>query len=214
MSRDEPIDGNGHSTPDDELDAESDFRVEDRRHTSRDPAVLDAEAPPEPARPTIVDEYRDRAAAAERKLQEYIAAFQKHREEQDRVRERLTRDVDRKVELKFAGLVQELLEALDDLDRGLEHAPAGQEAAPLVDGLRLARTRFFAALERHGISRLDLDGTEFDPTRAEALRVDPVDEPDRDGVVTETLRPGYALGERVVRPARVAVGRHAGAGSD
>jgi molecular chaperone GrpE len=71
----------------------------------------------------------------------------------------------------------------------------------------LARDRFLATLERHGVTRLSLDGEEYDPNLAEAMRVDAVDDPERSGKVTETLRPGYRLGDRVVRPAQVAVGR-------
>ena len=45
------------------------------------------------------------------------------------------------------------------------------------------------------------------------MRVDPVDDAEQDGVVTETLRPGYRLGDNLIRPARVAVGRHVASGS-
>ena len=74
------------------------------------------------------------------------------------------------------------------------------------DGVTLVRDRFLATLERNGVERIDPAGEEFDPNVAEALRVDPVDSPDLDGKVTLVLRPGYRLGERVLRAAQVAVG--------
>ena len=46
-----------------------------------------------------------------------------------------------------------------------------------------------------------------DPHESEALRLDPVDSEDAAGKVTETMRPGYRLGDQLIRPARVAVGR-------
>ncbi len=52
-------------------------------------------------------------------------------------------------------------------------------------------------------------GAPFDPNEAEAVRVDAVDTPEKDDTITEILRPGYRLGDRVLRAARVAVGRHA-----
>ena len=58
------------------------------------------------------------------------------------------------------------------------------------------------------MERLAPCASKFDPNEAEAVRVDPVDDPERDGCVTETLRPGYRMGDLVIRPARVAVGRH------
>ena len=61
-------------------------------------------------------------------------------------------------------------------------------------------------LERHGFTKLVPDAVAFDPAEAEALRVDEVDSAELDGMVTGTLRSGYRLGDRVLRPARVAVG--------
>jgi molecular chaperone GrpE len=188
-------------------DAEG-FRVEDRRHWQlAEEAETEAEAAA-PARPTIVDEYRSRAEAAEQRLHEYIEAFKQHQEEQEALRGRLARDVDRKVDLRFGDVLSDLLATLDDLDLCLSHAADVPEAEPLAVGVAIARDRFLAALERHGVQPVAPDGEPFDPHDAEAVRVDPVDEPERDGKVTEVLSTGYRLGDRVIRAARVAVGRH------
>jgi molecular chaperone GrpE len=193
------------------------FRVEDRRHwagaSSADEPGDDAGAGAAPARPSLIDEYRAKTEQAEQRLQEYIDAFKSFKDEQEQVRLRLDRDVDRKVRLKFGGLVADMLEAWDDLEIALGHARPEGEAQPLVEGLRIASKRFLAALERHGVSRMDLDGEPFDPNVAEAVRMDPVESEDRNGVVTETLRPGFRIDDHVVRPARVAVGRHVAPGS-
>jgi molecular chaperone GrpE len=106
--------------------------------------------------------------------------------------------------------VGKLLESLDNLDLAMSHAEELPQAASLIEGLKLARDGFVAALEQHGVERLAPQATSFDPNEAEAVRVDPVDTRERDGEVTETLRPGYRLGGLVIRPARVAVGRYAG----
>ena len=196
--------GNDESTP----DVAEEFKVEDRRHWAveevEDTAV---EAAGEPARPTIVDEYRQRAEAAEQKLQEYIEAFKDFKRDQEEFRTRLNRDVDRRVELKFGELVGELLETIDNLELAMSHVESVPEAAALAEGVAMARDRFLATLTRYGVERLTPDGEPFDPNLAEAMRVDPVTDADRDGKVTQTLQPGYRLGELVVRPARVAVGR-------
>jgi len=182
------------------------FRFEDRRHwvhPDDDPAQ---EASPRP--PSMIDDYRERTEAAESKLQEYIEAFKGFKKEQEEFRTRLSRDVDRRVDLQFGGLVEELLEAMDNLDLALEHVNEVPEAEPLARGVELARKRFLETLERHGVEKLDPGGDEFDPNEAEAIRVDPVSDPQMSGKVTVVLRPGYRLRDRVIRPARVAVGRH------
>ena len=156
----------------------------------------------------MIDDYRERTEAAEGKLQEYIEAFKGFKKEQEEFRGRLNRDVDRRVDLQFGGLVEELLEAMDNLDLALEHVNEVPEAQPLARGVELARKRFLEALERHGVEKLDPRGEEFDPNEAEAMRVDPVADPEMSGKVTDVLRPGYRLRDRVIRPAQVAVGRH------
>jgi len=184
------------------------IKVEDKRHWAKTDAGSDEGEPAEASPfPTIVDGFRQRAEAAERQLHDYIAAFKQAQTEQDQVRERLARDGDRRVDLKFGSLLTELLESVDHLDLALGHAQGVPGAEALALGVALAREQFLVTLERHGVERLDPQGCEFDPNVAEALRVDPVDDPSRDGTVTETVRPGYKLGDRVVRPARVAVGR-------
>ena len=126
----------------------------------------------------------------------------------EQVRARLQRDVERRVELGFGGLVTDLLESLDDLDLALDHLEDQPATRSLADGVAMARKRFLAALQKHGVEPLDPTGSEFDPNEAEALQTTPVESPDLDGKVTATLRPGYRLGERVIRPARVTVGRY------
>jgi molecular chaperone GrpE len=185
---------------------DSEFRFEDRRrwaHPEEEPADEVA-----PRAPSLIEEYRERTEAAERKLQEYIEAFKGFKKEQDEFRSRLSRDVERRVDLQFGGLVEELLEAMDNLDLALEHVNEVPEAEALARGVELARKRFLEALERLGVEKIDPEGDEFDPNEAEAMRVDPVPDPEMSGRVTNVLRPGYRLRDRVIRPARVAVGRH------
>lgn len=194
--------------------AEEEFRVEDRRHWQH-AQIADEDAPAggepaetEPAKPGILDEYRQRAEEAERKLLEYIEAFKRHQVEQEEVRARLARDVERKVDLKFGELLDELLETLDDLELSLNHVHDVPEAEPLAQGVVMARDRFLATLEKHGVEQVSPEGSRFDPNEAEAVRVDPVDSRDADQVVTETLKAGYKLRDRVIRAAKVAVGRY------
>lgn len=195
--------------PADEVDADApaEFTVKDRRHSTLEDLDT-AAASGTPARPGILDEYRLRAEAAERKLHEYIEAFRTHQQEQETFRERLQRDVERRAEQRFAELVGELLPLLDDLELCLTHAERVEAARPLATGVAMARDRFLDALARRGVERLCPDGQPFDPLLAEAVRVDPVADAGRAGLVLETLQAGYRLGERVLRAARVVVGRH------
>ena len=188
-------------------DDEEAFRVEDKRHWNVDDEG-EAAGEPEPRAPSIIDDYRRRAEDAEEKLHDYIEAHKRFRQEQEDVRVRLQRDVERRVRLRFGELVADLLKSIDHLDLALRHAEGQADAAGLVEGVRIVRDEFLSTLLRAGVERIQPDGEEFDPEQAEALRLDPVDDPAKNNRVTETLQPGYRLGETVIRPARVAVGKH------
>lgn len=191
-------------------------KVEDRRRFVHDDDAelraptedeVEEKAPAPEAPDTEKILLRDRAGAAEKKLQELQAAYEKWRTEQEQFRARLERDVDRKVELRFGDLAADVLGVVDDLDLAVEHARDVSEAEPLAKGVAMARDRFLAAIQKLGVERLDPHGQDFDPNVAEAIAVVPTEDPAADGTVSKTLQPGYKLGDRVIRPARVLVAR-------
>src|SRR5436190_17926531 len=101
---------------------------------------LEGDEPQAPAiDPAEFEALRVRAEGAERKLREIQATFLAAKAELDATRVRLERDLARKVEIKFADLVTDLLESADDLDRAIEHGSTVPAAAPVLRGVVLAR---------------------------------------------------------------------------
>jgi molecular chaperone GrpE len=190
------------------------MKVEDKRHWARgdedppEPATVpEGNETTETAEPAELAALRVRAEGAERKLREVQESFLAAKTDLEKTRERLERDLARKVELRFGALVAELLESADDLDRAIEAGTAAESASPLLQGVVLARDRFLAALERAGVQRFDPSGEPYDPNVAEAVGVVPVGDPAAHDTVVQVARPGYRLGDRIVRAARVLVGR-------
>jgi len=157
--------------------------------------------------PLEFEALRVRADGAERKLREIQATFLAAKAELDATRVRLERDLERKVDIRFAALVADLLECADDLDRAIEHGRTVAAAAPVLQGVVLARERFLTALSKAGLERIDPVGEIYDPNIAEAAGVLPVDDPAAHDTVVQLERVGYRLSGRVVRPARVLVGQ-------
>jgi len=103
----------------------------------------------------------------------------------------------------MAAVVRTLLPALDNLDRALEMDPDRITVEQLRDGVRMVRGEISRALESHGIVVIAPDaGDEFDPRRHEALMRQPSEEIPADHVVA-LLQVGYAMGETILRPAKV-----------
>jgi molecular chaperone GrpE len=143
------------------------------------------------------------AAAAQR--DEYLALAQRTQADFENYRKRVAKEAAAAQERGMARLAQELLPALDNLDRALEGASehAGADA-PLLEGVRLVRNDLHAAFARMGIERFSPKGEPFDPAQHEAMAQQPVAGA-QSGTVVEVFAPGYRLGKNVIRPARVLV---------
>ena len=140
---------------------------------------------------------RDLAAELERLDDRYKRAVA----DLDNYRKRAAREVDRRVAESTEALLREWLDAVDSVERALLMAEPG---SPLSVGLQAVLEQMQAILERQGVSRVGAVGESFDPERHEAVAAVPAkDVPDR--TVVEVARSGYALGDRVLRPAQVVV---------
>jgi len=113
-------------------------------------------------------------------------------------RTRVERDRAANRESVIAEVIRSLLPALDDLARAEKHGDL--EGSPL----EIVATKLRASLERYGLRSVGEKGEEFDPHFHEAV----VQIPSPDvtvNTVADVLDVGYALGERLIRAAKVAV---------
>jgi molecular chaperone GrpE len=151
-----------------------------------------------------LDQHRERVRDLEGQLLRRAAEFQNYRR-------RTQEDLAGAAERGRAEAVTALLDVLDDLRRSREaaEAAASQEAGgpryeSLKEGVDLVYRKFEAALAGLGVRRLEAVGQPFDENLHEALAQQPSEEHPSGTVVTE-VQPGYALGDRILRHARVIV---------
>ena len=107
-------------------------------------------------------------------------------------------------------VVSAFLPIAEDLGRAVAAASApaaGDAAEGLIEGVRLIQGRFSQELAAQGVVPIQAVGERFDPSLHEALLTREVSDPSQDGMVVEELGQGYRLGEEVIRPSRVAVGK-------
>ena len=135
------------------------------------------------------------------------AAFARAIDELDAAKARLARDSQALLAETEHALVVRLLPILDNLDRALAAATDGS-CAGLTQGVALVREQLGEVVRDYGFERFDPSGQPFDPRRHEAVAVVPVDRPELDGKVAAVTEPGYRVGERLLRAARVHVGRY------
>lgn len=128
-----------------------------------------------------------------------------YEDELSRAKERVARDAERQVEIARRHVIEDFIEVLDDLERALD-APTSASESAMQSGVEMVRDRFLAKLRAHGVTRVEARGATFDPRFHEAVSVVRVAPEDADRVV-EVLRQGYVIGQDVLRPAAVVVGR-------
>ena len=104
-----------------------------------------------------------------------------------------------------ADLVAKLVDALDDLARFAHVDPAQTDAKTIHDGVDMVERKIWKVLDSVGVKRIDQVGVAFDPRLHEAVTTAPADRVEADHTVGAILQPGYALGDALIRPARVQV---------
>jgi molecular chaperone GrpE len=120
----------------------------------------------------------------------------------DNYRKRAGREIERRLQEDREQRLRDWLEAVDSVERALAMQPEN----PLSEGLRAVLEQMESILARQGVRRIGAAGEEFDPERMEAIGVRAGDGvPDR--TVLDVARSGYAIGDRVLRPAQVVVAR-------
>jgi molecular chaperone GrpE (heat shock protein) len=120
---------------------------------------------------------------------------------------RLERNAKRDVDEARGKLVQELLPVLDNLDRTIRAAHASRSDPAMLEGVRLVRHQLDGVLRGYGVERIDALDQRFDPGLHEAIGVTVVSDPRRHGVVVQQTEPGYRFAGKLLRPAKVTVGK-------
>ena len=173
-------------------------------HTMRtDAAASPAASAPDEAQ--AAPEAQQRIEELERELAALDDRHKRAVADLDNLRKRSARDIERRVGEQREAMLRDWLEALDSVERALRQ-PVDHES-PLFTGLRAVLEQMEAILERQGVERIGSAGERFDPERHQAVGVRETDQvPDH--CVVEIARSGFAVGERVLRPAEVIVARN------
>jgi molecular chaperone GrpE len=160
-------------------------------------------------KPTYVEELEHQVAEKDKQVQEYLGKYRQTAQEFENARARMRKEVAKDAERSRREILVSLLEVVDNLDRAIDAARrAGTSSSdPLLQGVELVRQQFLAKLDGFGIRRIEPGAEPFDPSVHEAVSAVPTTDPSQDGLVVGIVRPGYKIGDEVLRPALVAVAK-------
>jgi len=195
------------------MDRENELRVTDRRRVYLDDEgnervnALDEQPN---LKPSYVEELEARTKAAERQVQEVQSRFDQLRKqlqrETDETRQRLNRAADERATAEKAKFIAALLPVMDDLTRAINAVSEDTPREAILEGIRSIATSFQSALTNAGVEPIESVGEPFNPELHEAVDTE-VTGGEMDGRVIEEYSRGFRMGDRLLRPARVKVGR-------
>jgi molecular chaperone GrpE len=112
---------------------------------------------------------------------------------------------EREESARFANtaLVLNILPAVDDLERALQHVDPELEDSSWIEGVRQILRKLKGALNAAGVTEIPAEGEMFDPNLHEAI----AESEGEEGKVVSEAQRGYRIGNRVIRPSVVVVGR-------
>jgi len=141
----------------------------------------------------------------QQQVDELTEALQRERADAINVRRRADEERAKLAEFYKAMVVQELLPAIDNLERALSHIPKDLKDHDYVKGVQSVFKQLEKAFSELGVKRIKTVGEEFDPRYHEAVSME--DAGGEVELVCEELQPGYKIGDEVVRHAMVRVRR-------
>lgn len=152
----------------------------------------------------------------ETKASEYLSDLQRLQAEFENFKKRLAKDQAEMTKFMVQGLVTDLIPILDNFHAAVAHVPETEKGSPWVTGITYIEKQFEDVLANYGVKPLEVKpGDAFDPSRHEALDHEQKDQEAGIGnqaeekeIVAKVIQKGYAIKERVIRPAKVIVKNH------
>ncbi|HWZ06470.1 MAG TPA: nucleotide exchange factor GrpE [Bradyrhizobium sp.] len=132
--------------------------------------------------------------------------------EMENLRKRTAKEVADARAYGITGFARDVLDIADNLQRALDAVPSEtrESADPmlkaLIEGVELTERSLLNALEKNGVKKFDPSGGKFDPNFQQAMYEVP-DASVPPGTVVQVVQAGYMIGDRVLRPALVAVAK-------
>ncbi|MFC0013008.1 nucleotide exchange factor GrpE [Devosia nitrariae] len=132
--------------------------------------------------------------------------------EMDNLRKRTEREIADTRAYAIAGFARDMLSATDSLSRALMVLPADARTnadgttTSLIEGIEMTEREMQRLLAKHGVRPIEAEGQKFDPHKHQAMFEVP--DPTRPaGTVVQVVQAGFAIGDRVLRPAMVGVAK-------
>lgn len=159
----------------------------------------------ETEQPQTLEELRSKLAEEKTKAESFYGNWQRSAADFQNYKRRVEQEKEEMARWANASLILNILPVVDDLERALRSLDSNLAGLTWVEGIYQICRKFQQSLAASGVSEIPSDGEAFDPRVHEAVTY----APGEDGRVVSVIQKGYKLGDRVLRPAMVVVGKGA-----
>jgi molecular chaperone GrpE len=167
------------------------------------------DAPAKPNRRTgdkaKIEQLEQEVEEARRQAESHLDDLRRLKAEFENYRKRVIKEQTQLLEVASQRVVEKLLPVLDNFELALLAADRSKDYEKLVRGVEIVFGELLEVLHKEGLRKIEAEGKPFDPEQHEAVMQ--AEGGEGEPVVVDVLRAGYALKDRVLRPAMVKVGR-------
>ncbi len=150
------------------------------------------------------DEIQKELESARAQAEENLEGWQRALADYSNLKRRVEQERKEMHHAAVANVIKPFLDVLDDLDRALKMRTENGVDDNWAAGIENIYRKLLSTLEVQGVKVMEADGQMFDPVFHEAISHEK-DEKYESGQIIEVVKPGYMIGERVLRPALVRV---------
>ena len=173
-----------------------------KKEPAEPPEAEAATAEPAQADP-VETSIEEQLAAAKEEARKYLGNWQRAEADFQNYKRRMEQERSESRRFASAALIINVLPILDDLERALGSLDARLAGLTWFEGIALIHRKLLVLLDNAGVTPIQAEGQQFDPSIHEAVTHADGEE----GKVLAEVQRGYRLHDRVLRPAMVVVGK-------
>jgi molecular chaperone GrpE len=160
-------------------------------------------------KPTLTkeQELEQKLDEAQKEINDYKDKYLRLAAEFDNFRRRTNKE---KAELILNGsekCINSILPVLDDLERALVNMEKTEDVKAVMEGISLIHNKFVQILSQNGVKEIETENKELDTDFHEAIAIVPVEDEKQKGKIIDCTQKGYMLNEKVIRHAKVVIGK-------
>ncbi|ONI60041.1 nucleotide exchange factor GrpE [Candidatus Liberibacter solanacearum] len=149
---------------------------------------------------------------AQAKAEEFREKYLRVLADMENIRRRTDREIQDSQSYSIAAFARDMLSVSDNLSRALNSVPidktqnSDSEIKSLIDGIEMTRREMMSTLEKYGVKKIDAKNQKFNPNIHQAM-FEESNETIPSNTVIKVVQDGYAIGERILRPALVGISK-------